>query len=78
MIGEVEVDESFFGGKEANKHADKKLRAGRGTVGKQAVLGMRERRDRRHNSTHDPAGDYRYGPERAQPSTPMNTGPTTA
>ena len=46
MYGEVEVDESFFGGKEDNKHADKKLRAGRGTVGKQAVLGMRERQGR--------------------------------
>lgn len=43
LWGEVEVDESFFGGKEGNKHADKKLRAGGGTVGKQAVLGMKER-----------------------------------
>lgn len=41
--GEVEVDESFFGGKEANKHAKKKLRAGRGTVGKTAVAGIKDR-----------------------------------
>ena len=36
-------DECFVGGIEANKHENKKLKAGRGTVGKTAVLGMRER-----------------------------------
>jgi transposase-like protein len=41
--GLIEVDECFVGGKEANKHAHKKLNAGRGSVGKVAVLGMRER-----------------------------------
>ena len=43
FIGPVEVDESYFGGKERNKHRSKKLNAGRGTVGKTAVVGARDR-----------------------------------
>jgi len=43
LDGTVEADEAYFGGKESNKHESKKLKQGRGAVGKQAVLGMRER-----------------------------------
>ena len=43
LDGLVEIDETFIGGLERNKHEGKKLKAGRGAVGKSAVLGMRER-----------------------------------
>ena len=43
LRGEVEIDETFVGGLEQNKHEADKLKEGRGAVGKVAVLGMRER-----------------------------------
>ncbi len=46
FVGPVEVDETYIGGKEANKHASAKLHAGRGGVGKEVVVGMKSRTTR--------------------------------
>ena len=43
FAGPVEVDESYFGGLERNKHESKKLKAGRGTVGKTSVVAAKDR-----------------------------------
>ncbi len=45
LTGEVEMDESYYGGEEKNKHASKKTKGtqGRSTKTKKAVFGMVER-----------------------------------
>lgn len=43
FVGPSEADETYMGGKEKNKHAAKKAYAGRGTVGKVPVAGLRDR-----------------------------------
>lgn len=44
FTGPVEVDETYVGGLERNKHESKKLKAGRGPVGKTAVVGAKDRK----------------------------------
>ena len=46
LSGMVEVDETYIGGLERNKHDSKKLKAGRGAVGKTPVIGLRQRNGR--------------------------------
>ncbi|MYB43812.1 MAG: IS1595 family transposase [Acidimicrobiia bacterium] len=43
MVGPIEVDETYIGGKERNKHAAKRQNLGRGPVGKAAIVGARDR-----------------------------------
>ena len=47
MSGIVEVDETYMGGKESNKHESKKLKRGRGGTGKSIVVGVKERESKK-------------------------------
>ena len=42
LSGTVEVDETFIGGKEKNKHEDKRSHT-RGASGKSVIVGMKDR-----------------------------------
>ncbi len=44
FVGPVEVDETYVGGRERNKHAKKKKRLGRGGIGKAVIAGAKDRK----------------------------------
>lgn len=50
LVGIIEVDETYIGGKEKNKHNSKKLKEGRGAVGKQPVIGLKSREENKVKS----------------------------
>ena len=52
LSGIVEMDETYIGGKEINKHNNKKNNSGRGAIGKEIVIGATERQGNKVRAKH--------------------------
>ena len=82
FTGPAEADESYWGGKERNKHAAKKRRAGRGPVGKTPVAGIRDRAtghvDAQVVARTDAETLQRFVTDRTEPDTTIFTDESSA
>ena len=77
FTGPVETDEAFFGGVEGNKHASKKIRSGRGPVGKAVVVGAKDRQTNRISAAYvegtDRATLHGFVTDRTEPEATVYT-----
>ena len=77
FAGPVEADEVFIGGLEGNKHESKKIRSGRGPVGKAVVAGAKDRRTNRVSAAFvdgtDRATLHRFVIDRTEPGATVYT-----